>query len=109
MSDQVDVAFQFGTGQWPGWRSDYFFGRDVVLVAAPGALDRGGGLATLADVARYRLLIHQQTPLHWEEFAAAHPGVTLAPEQKIALSYYALVIRSAIAGQGLALVPRVLI
>jgi DNA-binding transcriptional LysR family regulator len=109
VSDQVDVAFQFGTGHWPGWRSDYFFGRDVILVAAPRALERDGGFNSLADIARYRLLIHQQTPLHWEEFAAAHPGITLAPEQKSALSYYALVIRSAIAGQGLALVPRVLI
>lgn len=107
--DQVDVAFQFGTGAWPGWRADYFFGRDVALVAAPAALERGGGLRGLADIRRYRLLIHQQTPLHWEEFAEAHPGVTLPPEQKTQLSYYALVIRAAIAGQGLALVPRVLI
>lgn len=107
--DQVDVAFQFGTGDWPGWSSDYFLGRDVILVAAPAALERGGGLRKPADVGRYRLLMHKQTPLHWEEFTATYPEAALAPEQTTELSYYALVIRAAIGGQGLALVPRVLI
>jgi DNA-binding transcriptional LysR family regulator len=106
--DQVDVAFQFGAGGFGGWRSDYFFGRDVILVASPSALERGGGLRSPADIGRYRLLLHQQTPLFWEEFAAA-AGLVVQPEQKVPLSYYALVIRGAIGGQGLALVPRVLI
>ena len=40
--------------------------------------------------------------------ALAHPGAH-PPAEQTQLSYYALVIRGAIGGQGLALVPRVLI
>lgn len=108
LHDQADVAFRFGAGDWPGWRADYFFGRDVLLVAAPALMERCGGVRRLADIGRCRLLVHQQTPLHWDAFAAAHPGAH-PPAEQTQLSYYALVIRGAIGGQGLALVPRVLI
>lgn len=105
----VDVVFRFGEGQWPGWNADYFLGRDVVLVGAPMTLDRGGGIADWRDIARFRLLVHPQTPLHWDRLFAQYGGLDIPPEQTITLSYYALVIRGAIGGQGLALVPRTLI
>lgn len=105
----VDAVFRFGEGDWPGWTADYFLGREVVLVGAPMTLERAGGLNCLADVAKFRLLVHLQTPLHWEELFAQQGGLQVPPELKVPLSYYALVIRGAIGGQGLALVPRSLI
>lgn len=105
----VDVVFRFGEGEWPGWSADYFLGREVVLVGSAVTLDRGGGFARLEDLARYRLLDHPQTPLHWEEFFAAHGRDASFVAERLTLSYYALVIRGAIGGQGLALVPRTLI
>lgn len=105
----VDVVFRFGEGVWPGWSADYFLGRDVALVASPVTLDRGGGLDRLEDVGRYRLLVHPQTPVGWEEFFAANGHDAPIDAERLPLSYYALVIRGAIGGQGLALVPRTLI
>jgi LysR family glycine cleavage system transcriptional activator len=105
----VDVVFRFGEGAWQGWRADYFLGRDVALVGAPGAIERGGGLRSPEDLRKFRLLSHRQTPIHWETLFAAL-GLGEAPvEQRVWLSYYALAIRGAIGGQGLALVPRTLI
>lgn len=105
----IDVVFRFGKGDCPGWTADYFLGRDVALVGSPMTLERGGGIAGLDDIGRYRLLVHDQTPLGWEQFFAAHGYEPPAELEQFPLSYYALVIRGAIGGQGLALVPRVLI
>lgn len=105
----VDVVFRFGEGEWPGWNADYFLGRDVALIGSPMTLERGGGLSRLEDVARYRLLVHPQTPLGWDEFFLAHGCDAPVGAERLTLSYYALVIRGAIGGQGLALAPRTLV
>jgi LysR family transcriptional regulator, glycine cleavage system transcriptional activator len=105
----VDLVFRFGEGNWPGWRADYFLGREVVLVGAPQLIAREGGIEDIRDVLRFRLLVHPQTPLHWADFFGRYgigetPGAHMTP-----LGYYSLVIRAAIGGQGLALVPRSLV
>ncbi len=105
---EVDVVFRFGEGRWPGWDADYFLGREVLLVGSPHGIAAGGGVAGIGDVARHRLLVHERTPLSWADFVRAH-GAEDAGLRLTALGYYALVIRAAIAGQGLALVPRSLI
>lgn len=105
---EVDVVFRFGEGRWPGWDADYFLGREVVLVGSPGGIAAGGGIAGIDDVARHRLLVHGNTPLSWDDFFRAH-GREGTGARTAALGYYALVIRAAIAGQGLALVPRSLV
>ena len=105
---EVDVAFRFGEGRWPGWDADYFLGREVVVVGAPGYLAARGGIAGAGDLGRCRLLVHKRTPLSWEEVFRAHGGDGSGAEIAT-LGYYALVIRAAIAGQGLALVPRSLV
>lgn len=107
-SREVDVVFRFGEGRWPGWDADYFLGREVLVVGSPGCVASRGGIAGIDDVARHRLLVHKRTPLSWGDLFRAHgaagAGADLSP-----LGYYALVIRAAIAGQGLALVPRSLV
>lgn len=108
-AEEADLVFRFGPGHWPGWHADYLFGRDVLLVGSPQMIDRNGGLGQAGDVRRYTLLDHPQTPLRWDMFAAAHGIEAFAPASLIRFGYYALVIRGAITGQGLALVPRCLI
>jgi len=106
---EVDVVFRFGDGSWPGWAADYFLGRDVVLVAAPQLVAAGGGIGSIEDVLRHRLLVHRQTPIRWEDFFAHHRVASAAKLRLTPLGYYSLVIRAAIGGQGLALVPKSLI
>ena len=105
----VDVAFRFGDGKWPNLTSEYFIGRDVVLVGAKSLFDRVGQIAAIDDIINFKLLFNPETPLLWDVFAA-HNGCKLHLENKIlSLGYYSLVIRGAISGQGLALIPRCLI
>lgn len=106
---EADVVFRFGDGQWPGWQADYFLGREVLLVGSPQFIARGGGIAAPEDAWRFPILEHRQTPLHWSDFATSHGIGEVRAERLVRLGYYSLVIRAAIAGQGLALVPRSLI
>jgi LysR family transcriptional regulator, glycine cleavage system transcriptional activator len=107
--DEADLVCRFGTGKWPGWQADYIFGRDVRLVGSPELIARHGGIAAAGEVARFTILDHPQTPIRWDAFAAEHRLADLKPRQVIRFGYYALVVRGAITGQGLALVPRRLI
>ncbi|MBB4042094.1 DNA-binding transcriptional LysR family regulator [Microvirga flocculans] len=108
-TEATDGIFRFGEGYWPGYRADYLFGRNVALVGAPSLLSRLGGIQTAQDVRRYTVLDHFQTPLRWSEFAAAHGLDDLTPFRTVRFGFYSLVIRAAISGQGLALVPRRLV
>lgn len=108
-ADTADLVFRFGLGHWPGWHADYLFGRDALLVGAPAMIERHGGLNGVEDIWRYTLLDHPQTPLRWGVFAAAHGLYAPPPSNIIHFGYYSLVLRGAITGQGLALVPRCLI
>jgi LysR family glycine cleavage system transcriptional activator len=107
--EEADVVFQFGDGNWQGWKADYFLGREVILVGAPPFISRGGGIRSPEDVGHFPVLEHVQTPLRWKDFAAECGLNDFHPERTIRLGYYSLVIRAAISGQGLALVPRSLI
>jgi LysR family transcriptional regulator, glycine cleavage system transcriptional activator len=106
---EVDVVFRFGEGSWPGWNAEYFLGKDVALVGTPQMIAREGGIATIEDALRYRLLHHPQTPLNWSDLFTSFGVTDLSCAKLVQLGYYSLVIRAAIGGQGLALVPRVLI
>lgn len=107
--DEADIVFRFGAGEWPGWNADYFLGRDVVLVGSPHFIARRGGISVAADIGSFPVLEHLKTPLYWDDFAAANAITTFRPERILKLGYYSLVIRAAIGGHGLALIPRSLI
>jgi LysR family glycine cleavage system transcriptional activator len=107
--DEADAAFRFGEGDWPGQQAEYLFGRQIALVGSPQLLARMGGFESPAEARRYPLLDHKHTPLRWGEFAEAQKLTDFGPERITHFGFYALVIRAAIAGQGLALVPRGLI
>lgn len=107
--EEADAVFRFGDGTWPGWDANYVLGRDVVLVGSPHLIARNGGLNAADDVRNFPVLDHLQTPLRWSDFGAACGLSDFRPPRVIRFGYYALVIRAAISGQGLALVPRSLI
>lgn len=107
--DEADVVFRFGDGEWPGWHMDYFLGREVLLVGSPHFIARRGGISTPADIQKFSVLEHIKTPLYWDDLAHENQLGDFPPERVLKLGYYSLVIRAAIGGHGLALIPRSLI
>ena len=106
---EPDAAFLGGEGVWPGSVADYLFGREVALLASPELVARGEGLRRLEDVPRYPLLNHFQRPEAWGEFFAANGMEPQSSLRVIRYEFFATIIKAAIGGMGLALVPRVFV
>lgn len=109
---ETDGEFRFGVGTWPGCVADYLFGREMVLVASPTLLARHGGIASSLDVLRFPWLQHFQVPHAWNELIESLPELAAAARtrpvpQASMYEYYNVLIRAAVVGMGLALVPRV--
>lgn len=104
-TDPPDGSFCFGRGPFPNEDALYLFGRDVRLVCAPGYLATLGGAETLEGLAQGTIFEHPGTPLHWTDLTACHGKPHLAARKVTRFDYYTLVLRAAISGQGLALVP----
>ncbi|GLR55027.1 LysR family transcriptional regulator [Shinella yambaruensis] len=106
---QPDAVFRFGRGPFPGEDPIYLFGKDVRLVCSPAYLARLGPLETIEDAARGIIIEHPGTPLHWADLVNGYGKPDLEPQGVMRFDYYTLVLRAAISGQGMALVPPQLI
>lgn len=107
--EQPDGAFHFAAAPPAGMEAMRLFGSDVRLVCAPDYFDRLGAAGTLEDLARGTVIEHPATPLHWADLAAWHGRPGLRPRHMLRFAYYTLVLRAALLGQGMALVPRELV
>ncbi|WJH37864.1 LysR family transcriptional regulator (plasmid) [Aliirhizobium terrae] len=90
-------------------QGDYLFGHDIRLVSAPSYWEKIGEPASIEAASKGVMLEHPQTPFHWPFFAAFHGEPTLAARHTMRFGYYTMVIRAALAGQGMALIPHGLI
>lgn len=104
-SETPDGIFRFLTRPQPGEETHYLFGRDVLLVSAASYWEKMGEPQTIEDLAEGVMLEHPQTPLHWRHFADSLGFPELEPRHTTRFGYYTMVIRAALAGQGMALIP----
>jgi DNA-binding transcriptional LysR family regulator len=88
---------------------EYLFGHDIRLVSAPSYWQKHGEPETIEAAAAGVMLEHPQTPFHWRFLAAFHDAPALKARHTTHFGYYTMVIRAALAGQGMALIPRGLI
>ncbi|CAN7698633.1 LysR substrate-binding domain-containing protein [Neorhizobium sp. LjRoot104] len=105
-SEAPDGIFRFLVAPLPGERTQYLFGHDVLMVSAPSYWQKNGVPGTIEQLADGVMLEHPQTELHWRYFAASSGRPDLAVRHITRFGYYTMVIRAALAGQGMALVPR---
>jgi LysR family transcriptional regulator, glycine cleavage system transcriptional activator len=105
-TEEPDIDIRHGEGPWPGRRAHYLFGRDVALVAAPALLERSEPFTNVAGIQKMTLLQHFQRPTYWAEFTETHGLRGAVPAHTVRYGYFSVIIRAAIAGLGVALVPR---
>lgn len=101
----ADVAIRHGLGDWPGVRAELLLQPRFLPVGSPALLDQGPAIKEPADCLRYPLL-HDQDGKDWRLWLralGADPGDSRA-SQGTRFSDAVLLIRAAIAGQGLALI-----
>ena len=102
--DRVDVALRHGLGEYPGLQASRFMAPVLLAVASPALLAAGPPIAAPADCLAYSLL-HDSERADWALWLKAH-GVGDDPRAERGSSFGddVLLIRAAVAGQGLALV-----
>jgi DNA-binding transcriptional LysR family regulator len=86
--------------------ADYICGSRMILVGSPDLLGGRAPVRSAEDLLQFPLLEHTDIPLAW---AQAFDDLKIKPGVEINLvpwDYYSVIIRSACAGLGLALLPR---
>lgn len=104
-ADGVDVAMRFGLGRWPGLHAELLFDEVAFPVASPAFVQPLEGGAN-SDEAIAALPMIQETPDLW---AAWFDAASVPPPRRRGGLIYddaAMVIDSALAGQGVALARR---
>lgn len=103
--DRVDIALRHGLGNYPGMEVMHLMAPVLIPVASPGLVACGHHLRDPEDCLDYPLL-HDSDRADWPLWFAAH---SVADDQRAergsAFEDDYLLIRAAVSGQGLALVP----
>lgn len=108
-SYELDAAIQFGTGEWPDAEAEYLTGRETSIICSPGMRDSLRFASTEA-LTRATLLQHVEVPHAWKEWLIDNQ----VPEDINGLfgprfNQYSLIIRAAVSGVGVGVVPTCLI
>jgi len=103
--DRVDVALRHGLGNYPGLEAIHLMAPVLIPVASPGLVTNGHQLQSPKDCLDYPLL-QDSDRADWPLWFAAHNVAEDArSERGSSFEDDYLLIRAAVAGQGLALVP----
>lgn len=103
---ELDAAIRFGTGQWPGSVADYLAGNDMVPVCHPRIARQCHAPANLLG---HPLLHHVTTLGEWTDWFE-HSGISHPRTREGSrFDQYSLLTQAAIAGFGIALIPRCLV
>lgn len=101
-----DAAIHFEHPAWTGMRTHRLLHETLVPVCHPALLDRGKGAASLDELPR---LHRRQNPDAWQRYAQ-ETGIVLAnPSVGARYDLHSMQIEAALAGLGVALVPRLYI
>ena len=92
---------------FPGLVVDYLFGRELLLLASPALLESRGGIERLEDIRRYTLLDHFTAPNAWSRLFQQHGVEPMPGQPMLRYEFYATILKAAIAGLGVALVPEI--
>jgi DNA-binding transcriptional LysR family regulator len=105
----IDVAVHFGGEVWPGAVCHRLMGEVVVPVAAPSLLERWPQPRRPEEVRRYTLLQHVTRPQAWQEWLQACGVDSVDGLVGPRFEQIHMVIQAAVAGLGVAVLPRFLI
>jgi len=102
-SDPVDLAIRHGLGEYPGLVSHWLMAPAQIVVGSPRLLERGPPIRDPEDCLCYPLL-HDIEQNDWAYWLKALGRQREVPKSGHAFSDDTLLVRAAVAGQGLALV-----
>jgi LysR family glycine cleavage system transcriptional activator len=105
---EVDVAIHYGEPSWPGGLLDRLMGEEIVP-SCSAAYAETAGLRTAQDLKNATLLQQTTRPDAWTDLLSAYDRTDVNPLRGPRFELYAMIIEAAIAGLGIAAIPRFLI
>jgi DNA-binding transcriptional LysR family regulator len=105
----IDAAIHFGTGAWPGAVCHRLMGEVIIPVCAPALLEGRPELEDPQDVGRFPLLQLTTRPQAWADWLRAAGVKTIDGHHGPRFEEFHMIIQAAIAGLGIAVLPRFLV
>lgn len=102
-TEPVDIAIRHGLGDYPGLVATPLISPALIVVGSPDLVAKHGPLKRAADCLKVPLL-HDHTRQDWRLWFEAHGVATPERLKGPAFSDGTLIVRAAVAGQGLGLV-----
>ena len=105
-SEGIPLAVRYGDGSWTEYDSWNLAPEVIVPVCSPQYLKRHGPVRSLAHLARHRLIdLHERRFRHlgWREWLSTAGTSTEQVSNRLDFTDYALVVKAALAGDGVAL------
>lgn len=105
---EFDAAIQYSYGNWPSANARYLIGKETSIVCSPQLRD-ALPLRTPQDLMHATLLQHIEVPLAWQDWMEANGLDTSASRFGPGFNLYSLIIRAAVSGFGVGIVPTCLV
>ena len=99
--DRVDLAIQFGSGQWPGVESELLF-RDLIQPVCSPKLLKKTRIVELDDLRKAQMLHSYYRRTDWHDWLAAVHRPDLLSDNQISFSTSILTYQAAVDGIGVA-------
>lgn len=106
VTGDIDLAVRYGNGDWPHLVVEPLLQPKVFPVCAPAFLDACGGISSIDELLGHTLLDRETVGTwgigwsRWLDSLNAHPKKRM---NKIFFNSYEVIVRAAVAGQGIAL------
>lgn len=108
-SEQLDIAIHYGNNDWPDVVSEPLTGQILVPICSHEYLQTHGSIREPCQLGKLILLQHTRRPNSWQGWFEAHQvnvGSTWAGPR---FEHFYLLMQAAVAGLGVALVPKILV
>lgn len=106
--EKIDAAIHYGSDDWPGLPAEPLIGEDLVVVCSPSYLS-SHRLSRVEDLEQQMLLQSSRRPDTWRELLNAKSAHNVNAFAGLRFDAFYLIIQAAIAGLGVALLPRLLV
>jgi DNA-binding transcriptional LysR family regulator len=105
---EFDAAIQYGYGNWPSANARYLIGKETSIVCSPQLRDTLRLHTPARPDARHAAATHRSA-LAWQDWMEANGLDTSASRFRAGLQLYSLIIRAAVSGFGVGIVPTCLV
>ena len=106
---KLDVAVQFGNGDWPDAIATPLMAEEIVIACSPSLLERMPTLSDAADLAAFPLLQHTTRTGAWPHWFRSVGFPEDQARWGASFEHFFMLIQAAQSGMGVALLPRILI